>query len=66
MVSKGDDIGHPNYNERLKKLGMFSLYGRLLRADIIKYIRTFMEKWMQGFRVFLLWSLTGKRCERHI
>ena len=41
MASEVADIGHPNYYERLKKLHLFSFYGRLLRADIIKYWKIF-------------------------
>ena len=35
------DIGHLSYEEILKKLGLFSIYGRLLRADIIKRRKIF-------------------------
>ena len=30
------DIGHLCYKERLKELGLFSIYGKLLQADITK------------------------------
>ena len=50
------------YNCRLKELGLFSIYGRLLQADIIDV----------GLRDCLLWQLTRKlelvisRCELEI
>ena len=36
-----DGLGDVQYEDRLRLLGLFSIYGRLLRSDIIKYWRSF-------------------------
>ena len=48
------DIGHLSYEAGLKKLGLFSIYGRLLWADIIKCRKIFHGEvvvWLQVFFV---------------
>ena len=36
-----EDVGHLEYPERLKALGLFSMYGCLLRIDLVKIWKIF-------------------------
>ena len=45
-----DDIDYLSYEERLKELGLFSIYGRLLRADVIKCWKIFHGEVDVGLR----------------
>ena len=36
-----DGVGHMEYKERLKQVGLFSLKGRMLRMDLVKVWKSF-------------------------
>ena len=53
------EIGQVAYVKRLKKLGLYSVYERLVRADLIKCWKTFHSATNKGLLDISHWLLTG-------
>ena len=52
-------VGHLNYQERLRTLKLYSVYGRLMRADLIKCWKVFHSEIMLVCRICSQCLLNG-------